>query len=264
MKLKLLLGTLMFTAFTANAQVATINEDFESFTIGTGAAWPQNGWSKVVPPGAGPFIYADGTTDKHAQFYTLMAPGTPGYLIAPQIVAPDGTKSLKFTYAMTTGSAGTGTLEVGLISAATTAGTATFTSISPIYSLNSATGQTVTINVPASANQYIAFKFIGSVQHAALQVDNVIYNTSSTLAVSDNVKSKGEVQFAVNSDNTALQFISKKDPKNIQIYSAGAQKVAEGKLKGQEFDISTLHTGIYFMLVETAEGSVIKSKFIKK
>ncbi|MGG5210397.1 choice-of-anchor J domain-containing protein [Chryseobacterium sp. MIQD13] len=264
MKLKLLLGTLMFTAFTVNAQVAMINENFDSFTTGTGAAWPQNGWSKVVPPGAGPFIYADGTTDKYAQFYTLMAPNTPGYLITPQIIAPDGTKSLKFTYSMTTGSAGTGTLEVGLISAATTAGTAGFTSISPVYALNSATEQTVTINVPASANQYIAFKFTGAVQHAALQVDDVIYTAASTLAVSDNVKSKEEVRFAVNPDHTALQFISKKEPKNIQIYSAGAQKVAEGKLKGQQFDISALQAGVYYILVETAEGLVIKSKFIKK
>ncbi|MBB6369414.1 T9SS-dependent choice-of-anchor J family protein [Chryseobacterium shigense] len=264
MKLKLLLGTLMFTAFTANAQVATINENFDSFTTGTSAAWPQNGWSKVVPPGAGPFIYADGTTDKHAQFYTLMSPNTAGYLISPQIVAPDGTKSLKFTYAMTTGSAGGGTLEVGLISAATTAGTATFTSISPVYSLNSATEQTVTITVPASANQYIAFKFTGSVQHAALQVDDVIYNAASTLAVSDHVKTKENVQFAVNSDNTALQFVYKKEPKNIQIYSAGAQKVSEGKVKGQQFNIAALQAGVYYIIIETAEGSVIKSKFIKK
>ncbi|MDP9961437.1 T9SS-dependent choice-of-anchor J family protein [Chryseobacterium lathyri] len=264
MKLKLLLGTLMFTAFTANAQVATLNENFDGFTTGTGAAWPQNGWSKVVPPGAGPFIYADGTTDKYAQFYTLMAPNTPGYLITPHIVAPDGTKSLKFTYSMTTGSAGTGTLEIGLVSAATTAGTAAFTSISPVYALNSATEQTVTINVPASANQYIAFKFIGSVQHAALQIDDVIYGSSSTLAVSDHVKSKQEVRFAVSSDNTALEFIFKQEPKKVQIYSAAGQKAAEGKLKGHQFDISGLQTGTYYMLVETAEGSVVKSKFIKK
>lgn len=264
MKLRLLTGTLMLTALLANAQVATINENFESFTTGTGAAWPQNGWSKVVPPGAGPFIYADGTSNKYAQFYTLMAPGTAGYLITPQIIAPDGTKSLTFTYAMTTGSAGGGTLQVGLISAASTAGTADFTSISPVYNLNSSTGQTVTISVPASSNQYIAFKFTGAVQHAALQLDDVIYTASSVLAVSDHVKSKEEIKFAVNSENTALQFVTKKDPKNIQVYSSGAQKVAEGKLSGNSFDISTLQTGVYYIIIETAEGSVVKSKFIKK
>lgn len=265
MTIKLLFTALAFSAVTANAQVTTLNETFESFTIGTSAAWPQNGWSKVVPPGAGPFIYADGTTDKHAQFYTLMAPNTPGYLITPQIVTPDGTRSVKFTYAMTAGSAGTGTLEVGLVSAATTAGTAAFTSISPVYTLNSATEQTVTITVPASTNQYIAFKFIGAAQHAALQVDNVIYNTTSTLAVSDsNIKSKEYIKFAVNSQNTALQFVGKVQPKNVEIYSAVGQQVAAGKVNNNTFDITTLQSGVYFILIETTDNKAVKSKFIKK
>ena len=265
MKSKLLLGGLMLMAITANAQVATISENFESFTTGTTAAWPQNGWSKIAPPGPGPFIYAEnGAADKHAQFYSLMAANTPAYLITPQIVAPDGTKSLKFTYAMTAGSAGTGTLEVGLVSAATTAGTSTFTSISPVYTLNSATEQTVTISVPASTNQYIAFKFIGAVQHTALLLDDVIYNTPATLAVSDNTKLKNQVKFAVNSQNTALQFVTKEDLKKIQIYSAAGQKVAEGKLDNNSFGINTLQSGVYFIIAETAGGTVSKSKFIKK
>ncbi len=40
--------------------------------------------------------------------------------------------------------------------------------------------------------------------------------------------------------------------------------LAEGKLKGQTFDISALQTGVYYIIIETAEGSVVKSKFIKK
>jgi hypothetical protein len=42
--------------------------------------------------------------------------------------------------------------------------------------------------------------------------------------VSDQAKSKESVQFAVNSDNTALQFVAKKEPKKIQIYSAEVRK----------------------------------------
>ncbi|MCE3075996.1 T9SS-dependent choice-of-anchor J family protein [Chryseobacterium gwangjuense] len=264
MKLSLLLGTLMFTAFTARAQVATINENFESFATTTSAAWPQNGWSKVAPPGAGPFIYAEGTTDKVIQFYSLMAPNTAAYLITPQIVAPDGTKSLTFTYAMSAGSGGTGTLQVGMVSTANTAGTAAFTSISPVYELNSTTEQTVTITVPASANQYIAFKFIGAAQHTALYVDDVIYNASSSLAVSDTKKSEDQIKFALTADHTALQFVSKAEPRNIQIYSATGTKVAEGKLKNQQFDVQTLQTGVYFIIIEENGGKITKSKFIKK
>jgi hypothetical protein len=61
-----------------------------------------------------------------------------------------------------------------------------------------------------------------------------------------------------------LEFVTKKELKKIEIYSAAGQKTAEGQLKGQRFDISGLQTGVYYMLVETAEGSVVKSKFIKK
>ncbi|MFC3161401.1 Por secretion system C-terminal sorting domain-containing protein [Chryseobacterium arachidis] len=263
MKLKLLLGTLMLTAITANAQVATINESFESFTTGTGAIWPQNGWSKVATATT-PRVYADGTTDKYAQFYGFFYTGVEAYLVSPQIVAPDGSKSLTFTFAQTSGSAGVGTIQAGLISESSTTGTADFTPISSVYTATSTTKQTVTVTVPASSKQYIAFKFIGNVQHAAVLIDDVMYNTSSTLAVSDNAKSKEDVQFAVNAENTALQFVAKKDPKNIEIYSAGAQKVAGGKLSDKSFDISALQTGVYYIIIETAEGSVVKSKFIKK
>jgi hypothetical protein len=36
------------------------------------------------------------------------------------------------------------------------------------------------------------------------------------LTVSDQAKSKESVQFAVNSDNTALQFVAKKEPKKFR------------------------------------------------
>lgn len=39
MKLGLLIGGLLLTAISGNAQVTAINENFESFTAGTGAAW---------------------------------------------------------------------------------------------------------------------------------------------------------------------------------------------------------------------------------
>ncbi len=44
MKLKLLLGTLLLTAVTANAQLTSINENFDTFVAGPAgpaAAWPQ-------------------------------------------------------------------------------------------------------------------------------------------------------------------------------------------------------------------------------
>lgn len=263
MKVKLLFGALVFTAISVSAQVATLNETFESFNTGSGAVWPQNNWSKVVST-TGPRVYADETSDKYAQFYSFFYPNVDGYLVTPQIVAPDGTKTLTFTYAQTSGSAGAGTLEVGLISESSTTGTAAFTSISPVYNVTSTAEQTVTITVPASTKQYIAFKFIGNVQHAAVLIDDVIYNTAANLSVSDAFTKNDAIKFAVNTENTALQFAGKVQPKTVEIYSAVGQQVASGKVSNSRFDITTLQPGVYYILAETTDGNAVKSKFIKK
>lgn len=260
MKLKLLLGALVFTAISAHAQVPTINENFETFTTGIGNSLPQNGWSAVT---AGQRLYPDvANGNKYLQGYTFFSPNVPFYAITPQIVAPDGTKSLSFKVALTTGSGGPGSIQAGLVSS--TSDVSGFTPLGAAVDITSTTIQTLSYTVPASSQQYIAFKFIGNVAHAAILIDDVVYNTASTLGVADNRKSTDEVRFAVNADQTSLVFVTKKDPKNFRIYSASGQKVADGKLNRQLFDISGLQTGIYYTVAETADGNTIQSKFIKK
>lgn len=264
MKLKLLLGTLMFTAFTANAQVATINEQFESFNIGRFAAWPQNNWSNIQYLSTGPWVYADGSTNKFIYYYSFFSSNVAGYLISPQIVAPNGTKTLSFN-AFTNGGPSTtevATIQIGMVDGTTEADMASFVPVGNLITLTSA-NTAYSVNIPTSSKQLIAFKMTGAASHVAISVDNVVYDGSS-LAVNDISKSNNDFKFAVNSSNTSLEFVTKKEPKKIEIYSASGQKAAEGKLKGQTFDISGLQTGVYYMLVETAEGSTVKSKFIKK
>lgn len=257
MKLKLLLGTLMLSAIAANAQLTSINENFESYTTGT-SSLPQNNWNKVT---TGPMVYIDGTTNKYLQGYAFFYPNTAYYAVSPQIVAPNGTQTLSFKTAQTTGSAGIGTIEVGLVASPTDM--STFTSLGSATTLSSTTDQTITLNVPASAYQYIAFKFISTVTHGAFHIDDVVLTAAATLGVSDNVKATNTIKFAVNDENTALHFTTKKDPKNIRIYSATGQKVAEGKLNNQRFGISQLQPGVYYIMIESAEGTVTTSKFIK-
>lgn len=272
MKLKLLLGTLMFAAVTAHAQVATLNENFNNFTPGN-TTFPQGGWSAMVaaptatPPPVSPRMIvaadANDANNKMVQSYAGNNGAAPSYLISPQIVAPAGDKTLTFDTTLVSPSPGPGTIQIGLASNPTDM--STFVPVgNPITVATIGTVQNISVNIPASASQYLVFRFTPSATHVAVQIDNVVYNTSTTLGVSDQSKSKEEIRFAVNSDNTALQFVTRKDPKNIQVYSAGGQKVAEGKLTGQIFDISTLQTGVYYMLIETAEGNAVRSKFIKK
>lgn len=272
MKSGLLFGSLMLAVISANAQVATINENFNSFTAGN-TTFPQGGWAAVVasatstPPPVSPRMIvaadANDSNNKMVQSYAGNNGGAPSYLISPQIVAPSGNKTLSFQTVLVAPSPGSGTIQIGMASSQTDM--SSFVAVGNPITL-SAVGsiQNISVNIPASALQYIVFRFTPSTSHVAVQIDNVVYNTASSLAVSDQANSKESVQFAVNTDNTALEFITKKDPANIQVYSAGGRKVAAGKLSGRSFDISALQTGVYYLLIETAEGSTIKSKFIKK
>jgi len=269
MKLRLLIGTLMLSAITANAQVATINENFNNFTSGN-ATFPQSNWSSLLPtatgnPGPMMIVFDDAVTtgNKYIQSYSGANMNTPQYLISPQIVTPTGNKSVSFKARRNAASAPV-TIQVGLASSPTDM--TTFVGLGTATMLTSDTFQTITVSIPSSSSSYIVFKTVNAVPapHTAVDIDDVRYDVTANLAVTDASKSKEEVKFAVNSENTTLQFVAKKDPKNIEIYSAGAQKVAGGKLSDRSFDISALQTGVYYIIIETAEGSVVKSKFIKK
>ncbi|MBK1895808.1 T9SS-dependent choice-of-anchor J family protein [Chryseobacterium paridis] len=266
MNLKLLFGALVFSTITANAQLATINENFNAFAEGQGqTVFPQNQWNNVFPAAVGnppPMmnVVASGS-NKFVQSYSGANQNSPQYLISPQIVTPTGDKTLSFKARRNTGSA-PGTIQVGLVSSPSDM--TTFVALGNPTMLTSDVFQTYSFPVPASTSSYIAFKFVGAIApHTVLELDDVTYvGALSTSNVA--VASKENIKFAVNTENTALQFIAKKDPKNIQVYSAAGQKVAEGKLNNQRFDISKLQTGIYYIAIETAEGSVTQSKFIKK
>ncbi|WP_353145176.1 T9SS type A sorting domain-containing protein [Chryseobacterium sp.] len=267
MKLKLLLGALIFTAITAKAQVSSINENFDSFTNTGDGSLPQNGWTSqisVTDPNVAPrlSVEAPGAADKYIQAYSLFSPNTPFYLISPQIVAPAGGQTLSITTLRIGGAPGSGSVEIGLVASPTDM--STFTSLGSPIPMTNSTPTVTTVNVPASTYQYIAFKFSATANHQALRLDNVVLSAAGSLGVNDIALSKESIKFAVTSDNTALQFISNKEPKNIQIYSASGQKAAEGKLKGHQFNISNLQSGVYYTVIETAEGKTISSKFIKK
>lgn len=268
MKLQLLLGALMFTALTANAQVSNINENFNNFTAGN-TTFPQFGWSAIVAPITGEFppvpprMIVAGDSNRFVQSYAGNNATGSSYLITPQIETPTGNKTLTFDTTLVSPSPGPGSIQIGV--ASNPADMSTFVPVgSPINVSVIGTVQNISVNIPASTGSYIVFKFTPTATHVAIQVDNVVYNTTASLGVSDNNKSTENFRFALNSDQSAIEFIAKKDPKNIQIYSTAGQKAAEGKLNGQRFDISTLQTGVYYMNIETAEGKFIQSKFIKK
>lgn len=265
MKSKLFFTGCIFSVIAVNAQLATINENFNTFTSGdTAAAFPQNGWTTVLATNPTPFppapvMVITNAADKAIQSYSGNNSTLPSYLITPQIVSPTGNKTLQFTAIKAASS--NGTIEVGLVSNPTDM--STFVSFGSV-SLTTSTAQNVNIMVPASSSSYIAFKFIPTSAHNLLQIDNVVYDLTANLSVNVQIKKAEDIKFIVNTNQTSLQFFTKQEIKNVSVFSATGQNVASGKINNNLFDISTLQTGIYYILIEAENGKMIKSKFIKK
>ncbi|CAD7796974.1 hypothetical protein CHRY9390_00089 [Chryseobacterium aquaeductus] len=265
MNTKLLFGALVFSALSVNAQVSTLNETFNTFTPGPGA-FPSNGWTTVLPtatgnPGPLMMVIVDGA-NRFLQSYSGGNMNSPSYLISPQIVAPTGDKTLTFKARKNTTSA-PGMIQAGLVS--NPADMSTFVALGAPTMLTGDTFQTESVVVPSSSSTYLAIKLTGHVApHTALEFDDFQYLPTGTLGTSEPLKSAQEIKFALNNENTALQFVSKSEIKKIQIYSASGTKITEEKPKNHQSDISTLQSGVYYIIIEGNEGTVVKSKFIKK
>ena len=261
MKAKLFLAASLF-AITVNAQLSSINENFDGFTAGN-TTFPQNGWSAVLPTGPfppQPMMIVIGGTDKAVQAYPGSSANLPLYLITPQIFAPAGDKAISFDTGLVASSPGTTTIQIGV--ATNPADMGTFTAVGDPIQITSTTIQNVKVNIPASTGTYLVIKHTPTAAHTALQIDNVKYD--SNLAVNESAFNSSNVKFAVSQDNSSLRFDSTVALASAKVYSAAGQIASEGKIINNAFDIKSLKTGVYFIIIENKDGQTIKSKFIKK
>lgn len=226
MKRTLLLSTLIGFFPFSQAQLASINENFDSFTVIT-PGFPQNGWTMKAPNNLMVLINEDGT-NKFVQGYASTQTNVPHYLISPQIVAPDGTKTLSFEAAKFTQSGFMGTIEAGLVSNPNDM--ATFTSLGPAVTLQTTTPQMFTYLVSASLSQYIAFKFVGLDAHASTKLDNISYGTSGNLCSNtdpgNTVGNTGCVTFNFRGQSTTYTTVRGADGKIWLQQNLGSTKTA--------------------------------------
>jgi len=261
MKAKLFLAASLF-AITVNAQLSSINENFDGFTAGN-TTFPQNGWSAVLPTGPfppQPMMIVIGSTDKAVQAYPGSSANLPLYLITPQIVAPAGDKAISLDAGLVASSPGTTTIQIGVASSPTDM--TTFVAVGAPIQITSTTIQNIKVDVPASSGTYLVIRHTPTAAHTALQIDNVKYDTN--LAVNEGAFNNNNVKLAVSADNSTLRFVSPIALSSAKVYSAAGQLTTEGKITDYTFDINRLKTGVYFIVIENKNGQTVKSKFIKK
>lgn len=263
MKAKLFLTASLFS-LAANAQLSTINENFDGFNPGN-ATFPQKGWSAILPANPQPFppapmmlVVADGT-NQAVQAYPGNSFNQPIYLITPQIVTPAGDKALSFDTNLVTSAPGTATIQIGVATNPTDM--STFTAVGNPIPVSSFTAFNAKVNVPASTGSYLVIRITPTLPHTAVQIDNVVYDTN--LSVNDSAFSNS-LKLAVSQDNIFLRFFTSEAIANAKIYSASGQLVTDSKIINNTLDISKLNSGLYFISIENNKGQSVKSKFIKK
>ncbi|MNK25750.1 hypothetical protein D3C87_440770 [compost metagenome] len=265
MKAKLFLAASLF-AVVANAQLATIDENFDNFDSGS-TTFPQNGWSVKLPPFTSPppammivTLPTAPDTNKYIQAYPGSNISKDLYLFTPQIVAPAGDKTLSFDTSMEPGGLGLiGYVQVGI--AGNPADMSTYQEIGNPIELTTMNIQNIKVVIPASSGSYLFLKMTSKTAHTPIRIDNVKYD--ATLAVNDSAFNNN-VKFAVSADNNSLRFTSNDQLTNAKVYSATGQLATEGKITNNALDITRLKTGVYFIVIENANGQSVKSKFIKK
>ena len=256
-KILILIVTSLFSL--GSAQLPTINENFSSFN--QILPFPHNGWTiATVHSSAITIGYSNTTGNQFIQANGLSAlccssVNIPQYLFTPQIVAPDGTKTLSFEVHLSSQFSTATTVEVGLVS--NPSDVSTFTSIGVPVTVQTTTPITISYIVPNSTKQYLVFKFISPSNNSQTIMDNVVYG--GNLSVADS-SIHNNANFIVK-DNILL-FLNKEKISHLKIYNAAGQIVLKSG-NSNTFDISSLHTGIYTFQAVTDKKTKYISKFRK-
>lgn len=249
----ILLSCSLLGMFFANAQVASLNENFEDADTSTNTGFgpyaplPYNNWtSNATYPKA---YIGVSNNNKQLSGYSFFDAYSPIFFITPELVSVEGT--LKFVFGGRSGS-----LQIGTI-----ANNNNLDSFTLVKEYNVGSSQNVEIEIPSSSDKFIAFKYIPNATHRAFAMDNVIF-TPKNLSTSE-ITNKTTPKFAV--DNFRNQIIfANNNIRSVKIFSANGSLISNEKVVQSQVNISKLNSGVYFIIIEENNGNTTKSKFIKK
>lgn len=250
--------SIMAVAFM-NAQVDSLDEDFQSFPI-TGSS-PYGG-------GVGPFAHNDWKADKpypyayisqesgdggnkYVTAYSLFSANVPIHFFTPELNSTVG--KLLFEGVIS----GMGTLEIGVVTDTNDLSTYVPVQTVPITS----TPEIFEVNI-ATEGKYIVFKYTPGGQHLTFLFDNVVFTPQQVMATNE-VETKSELLLAVDNPNQRIVFTDNTVSK-VKVYNTIGNLVLDTKVDNNFVSIFNLNSGVYIVVAETKSGEVKQTKFIKK
>lgn len=246
--------------------VVTLNENFNDFTVAGEGETPvivaENCWSTSS---TGPIVYTDINDDATNTFVTFYANNnadTAAYLVSPELIAIDGTRTLSFNASAIPGPPGTiTTVQIGTLATATDF--ANFHAIGEATTLVN-TGNTFTnVAIPTTTDKFIAFKFTSSFGHGAGTIDNIKYDT--TVGVEDFNKTSFSVYPNPTADKnvTISHNIDAKGTVSVYTLTGAQVSTAELSAGSQNLNLSSLSAGIYIVKIEAGNQTATQKLIVQ-
>lgn len=260
MKKTLLSFALICLSFAANAQcnaIATINENFENFTLNS--SLPQNCWTSSTGSPKVTIAAADG--GKAIQLYSFMTPTVPFFIVSPELSVIDGNSNLSFTLKSL---AGTMTVQLGTL--ATVTDFTTFQEIGTPIQVSTTTTTFSNIAIPASTTQkFIAFRAVAVGMHQAAALDNIVYTPNLSVGESNLTAFKVYPNPSANKMVTISYDAVSENNNSVAIYSLTGSKVFETELSEStnSLNLSELASGVYILKLNSGDTVTTKKLVLK-
>lgn len=244
-----------FFSVIAQAQVASLNEDFTNFPVdqfsnmgGAYGTLPYQNWSASKPyPNA--FVTQHSTSgNKYLKAYTLFDAQSPIYFFTPELISVEG--NLTF-YA---GGSGGGSIQVGVIEDKDN-----LQGFQPLRTVELQDALVkYTLDIPSKTAKYIAFKCLPNGAHQVFGLDNVIFTPKE---LSTREINKQSVKLALTKDG--FLKVMGGQWSLVKLYNAGGSLVLNTKVLDNRINVSALSRGVYFITLENEAGHLFQTKFVK-
>lgn len=246
--------------------VATLDENFNDFTVAGEDESPiivaENCWSTSS---TGPIVYTDvndDATNTFVTFYANNSADTAGYLVSPELIAIDGTRTLSFDASALPSIPGTvTTVQIGTLATATDF--ANFHAIGEATTLVN-TGNTFTnVAIPTTTDKFIAFKFTSSFAHGAGTIDNIKYDT--TVSREDFNKTSFSVYPNPTADKNVTISHNIDAKGTVSVYTLTGALVSNSELStgSQNLNLSSLSAGMYIVKIEAGNQTATQKLIVQ-